>query len=100
MKKQKIIFSIILIEIMTATIKIDNIESKYMQLNIIEKVEQQVETIKERFEVQPEYELEVVNEYILGRNCHVQYFNYRWCWLHWKPHCTRTLKSGISGYCI
>lgn len=63
MKKQMIIFSIILIEIMTATIKIDSIDSKYIQLNIIE---QQVETIKERFEVQPEYELEVVNEYILA----------------------------------
>lgn len=63
MKKQMIIFSIILIEMMTATIKIDSIDSKYIQLNIIE---QQVETIKERFEVQPEYELEVVNEYILA----------------------------------
>ena len=61
MKKQMIIFSIILIEIMTATIKIDSIDSKYIQLNIIE---QQIETIKERFEVQPEYELEIVDEYI------------------------------------
>jgi hypothetical protein len=63
MKKQMIIFSIILIEIMTATIKIDSIDSKYIQLNIIE---QQIETIKERFEVQPEYELEIVDEYILA----------------------------------
>lgn len=63
MKKQMIIFSIILIEIMTATIKIDSIDSKYIQLNIIE---QQVEKVIERFEVQPEYELEVVNEYILA----------------------------------
>lgn len=63
MKKQMIIFSIILIEIMTATIKIDSIDSKYIQLNIIE---QQIEKIAERFEVQPEYELEIVNEYILA----------------------------------
>lgn len=63
MKKQMIIFSIILIEIMTATIKIDSIDSKYIQLNIIE---QQIEEVMERFEVQPEYELEVVNEYILA----------------------------------
>ena len=63
MKKQMIIFSIILIEIMTATIKIDSIDSKYIQLNIIE---QQIEKIVERFEVQPEYELEIVNEYILA----------------------------------
>lgn len=63
MKKQMIIFSIILIEIMTATIKIDSIDSKYIQLNIIE---QQIEKVAERFEVQPEYELEVVNEYILA----------------------------------
>ena len=63
MKKQMIIFSIILIEIMTATIKIDSIDSKYIQLNIIE---QQVEEVIERFEVQPEYELEIVNEYILA----------------------------------
>jgi hypothetical protein len=63
MKKQMIIFSIILIEMMTATIKIDSIDSKYIQLNIIE---QQIETIKERFEVQPEYELEIVDEYILA----------------------------------
>jgi hypothetical protein len=63
MKKQMIIFSIILIELMTATIKIDSIDSKYIQLNIIE---QQIETIKERFEVQPEYELEIVDEYILA----------------------------------
>ena len=63
MKKQMIIFSIILIEIMTATIKIDSIDSKYIQLNIIE---QQIEKITERFEVQPEYELEIVNEYILA----------------------------------
>ena len=62
MKKQMIIFSIILIEIMTATIKIDSIDSKYIQLNIIE---QQIEKVAERFEVQPEYELEIVNEYIL-----------------------------------
>lgn len=66
MKKQKIIFSIILIEIMTATIKIDNVDSKYMQFNIIDKVEQQVEEVIERFEVQPEYELEIVDEYILA----------------------------------
>lgn len=66
MKKQKIIFSIILIEIMTATIKIDNVDSKYIQFNIIDKVEQQVEEIKEKFEVQPEYELEIVDEYILA----------------------------------
>ena len=63
MKKQMIIFSIILIEIMTATIRIDSIDSKYIQLNIIE---QQIEKITERFEVQPEYELEIVNEYILA----------------------------------
>lgn len=63
MKKQMIIFSIILIEMMTATIKIDSIDSKYIQLNIIE---QQIEKIAERFEVQPEYELEIVNEYILA----------------------------------
>ena len=63
MKKQMIIFSIILIEIMTATIKIDSIDSKYIQLNIIE---QQIEKVAERFEVQPEYELEIVNEYILA----------------------------------
>ena len=63
MKKQMIIFSIILIEIMTATIKIDSIDSKYIQLNIIE---QQVEEVIERFEVQPEYELEIVDEYILA----------------------------------
>lgn len=63
MKKQMIIFSIILIEIMTATIKIDSIDSKYIQLNIIE---QQIEKIAEKFEVQPEYELEIVNEYILA----------------------------------
>lgn len=63
MKKQMIIFSIILIEIMTATIKIDNIDSKHIQLNIIE---QQIEEVIERFEVQPEYELEIVNEYILA----------------------------------
>jgi hypothetical protein len=63
MKKQMIILSIILIEMMTATIKIDSIDSKYIQLNIIE---QQVEEVIERFEVQPEYELEVVNEYILA----------------------------------
>lgn len=63
MKKQMIIFSIILIEIMTATIKIDSIDSKYIQLNIIE---QQIEEVIERFEVQPEYELEIVNEYILA----------------------------------
>jgi hypothetical protein len=63
MKKQMIIFSIILIEMMTATIKIDSIDSKYVQLNIIE---QQVEKVIERFEVQPEYELEIVDEYILA----------------------------------
>lgn len=63
MKKQMIIFSIIFIEIMTATIKIDSIDSKYIQLNIIE---QQIEEVVERFEVQPEYELEIVNEYILA----------------------------------
>lgn len=63
MKKQMIIFSIIFIEIMTATIKIDSIDSKYIQLNIIE---QQIEEIIEKFEVQPEYELEIVNEYILA----------------------------------
>lgn len=63
MKKQMIIFSIIFIEIMTATIKIDNVDSKYIQLNIIE---QQIEEVMERFEVQPEYELEIVNEYILA----------------------------------
>lgn len=63
MKKQMIIFSIILIEIMTATIKIDSIDSKYIQLNIIE---QQIEEVIERFEVQPEYELEIVNEYVLA----------------------------------
>ena len=63
MKKQMIIFSIILIEIMTATIKIDSIDSKYIQLNIIE---QQIEKVAERYEVQPEYELEIVNEYILA----------------------------------
>lgn len=63
MKKQMIIFSIILIEIMTATIKIDSIDSKYIQLNIIE---QQIEEIIEKFEVQPEYELEIVDEYILA----------------------------------
>lgn len=63
MKKQMIIFSIILIEIMTATIKIDSIDSKHIQLNIIE---QQVEEVIERFEVQPEYELEIVDEYILA----------------------------------
>lgn len=63
MKKQMIIFSIILIEIMTATIKIDSVDSKYIQLNIIE---QQIEEVVERFEVQPEYELEIVNEYILA----------------------------------
>lgn len=63
MKKQMIIFSIIFIEIMTATIKIDNIDGKYIQLNIIE---QQIEEVIERFEVQPEYELEIVNEYILA----------------------------------
>ena len=63
MKKQMIIFSIILIDIMTATIKIDNIDSKHIQLNIIE---QQIEEVIERFEVQPEYELEIVNEYILA----------------------------------
>lgn len=63
MKKQMIIFSIILIEIMTATIKIDSIDSKYIQLNIIE---QQIEKVAERFEVQPEYELEIVDEYILA----------------------------------
>jgi hypothetical protein len=63
MKKQMIIFLIILIEIMTATIKIDSIDSKHIQLNIIE---QQVEEVIERFEVQPEYELEIVNEYILA----------------------------------
>ena len=66
MKKQKIIFSIILIEIMTATIKIDNVDSKYIQFNIIDKVEQQVEEVIERFEVQSEYELEIVDEYILA----------------------------------
>ena len=49
MKKQKIIFSIILIEIMTATIKIDNIESKYMQLNIIEKELKDYETLQDDF---------------------------------------------------
>ena len=63
MKKQMIIFSIILIEMMTATIKIDNVDSKYIQLNIIE---QQIEEAIERFEVQPEYELEIVDEYILA----------------------------------
>ena len=63
MKKQMIIFSIIFIEIMTATIKIDSIDSKYIQFNIIE---QQIEEVIERFEVQPEYELEIVNEYILA----------------------------------
>ena len=63
MEKQMIIFSIILIEIMTATIKIDSIDSKHIQLNIIE---QQVEEVIERFEVQPEYELEIVDEYILA----------------------------------
>ena len=63
MKKQMIIFSIIFIEIMTATIKIDNVDSKYIQLNIIE---QQIEEAIERFEVQPEYELEIVDEYILA----------------------------------
>jgi hypothetical protein len=63
MKKQMIIFSIILIEIMTATIKIDSIDSKHIQLNIIE---QQIEEVIERFEVQPEYELEIVDEYILA----------------------------------
>ena len=63
MKKQMIVFSIIFIEIMTATIKIDSIDSKYIQLNIIE---QQIEKVMEKFEVQPEYELEVVNEYILA----------------------------------
>lgn len=63
MKKQMIIFSIIFIEIMTATIKIDNVDSKYIQLNIIE---QQIEEVIERFEVQPEYELEIVDEYILA----------------------------------
>ena len=63
MKKQMIIFSIILIEMMTATIKIDSIDSKYVQLNIIE---QQIEEVIEKFEVQPEYELEIVDEYILA----------------------------------
>jgi hypothetical protein len=63
MKKQMIIFSIILIEMMTATIKIDSIDSKHIQLNIIE---QQIEEVIERFEVQPEYELEIVDEYILA----------------------------------
>ena len=63
MKKQMIVFSIIFIEIMTATIKIDSVDSKYIQLNIIE---QQIEEVMERFEVQPEYELEVVNKYILA----------------------------------
>lgn len=63
MKKQMIIFSIILIEIMTATIKIDSIDSKYIQLNIIE---QQIEKVAEKFKVQPEYELEIVDEYILA----------------------------------
>ena len=63
MKKQMIIFSIILIEIMTATIKIDSIDSKHIQLNIIE---QQIEEVIEKFEVQPEYELEIVDEYILA----------------------------------
>ena len=63
MKKQMIIFLIIFIEIMTATIKIDNIDGKYIQLNIIE---QQIEEVIERFEVQPEYELEIVDEYILA----------------------------------
>lgn len=62
MKKRMIIFSIILI-IITATIKIDNIDSKHIQLNIIE---QQIEEVVERFEAQPEYELEIVNEYILA----------------------------------
>lgn len=63
MKKQMIIFSIILIELMTATIKIDSIDSKYIQLNIIE---QQIEEIAEKFKVQPEYELEIIDEYILA----------------------------------
>ena len=66
MKKQMIIFSIILVEVMTATIKIDNIDRKYVQLNIIEKVEQQVEEIANKFEPQPEYQLEIVDEYILA----------------------------------
>lgn len=66
MKKQKIIFLIILIEIMTATIKIDNIDSKYIHLNIIDKVEGKIEVVVDRFKTQPEYELEIVDEYILA----------------------------------
>jgi hypothetical protein len=66
MKKQKIVFLMILIEIMTATIKIDNIDSKYMHLNIIDKVEEKIEVVVDRFKTQPEYELEIVDEYILA----------------------------------
>lgn len=66
MKKQKIVFLIILIEIMTATIRIDNIDSKYMHLNIIDKVEEKIEVVVDRFKTQPEYELEIVDEYILA----------------------------------
>lgn len=66
MKKQKIIFLIILIEIMTATIKIDNIDSKYIHLNIIDKVEEKIEVVVDRFKTQPKYELEIVDEYILA----------------------------------
>lgn len=66
MKKLKIVFLIILIEIMTATIKIDNIDSKYIHLNIIDKVEEKIEVVVDRFKTQPEYELEIVDEYILA----------------------------------
>ena len=66
MKKQKIVFLIILIEIMTATIKIDSIDSKYIHLNIIDKVEEKIEVVVDRFKTQPEYELEIVDEYILA----------------------------------
>lgn len=66
MKKQKIVFLMILIEIMTATIKIDDVDSKYMHLNIIDKVEEKIEVVVDRFKTQPEYELEIVDEYILA----------------------------------
>ena len=64
MKKHKIILAIILVEMIAATVTIDNIDKKYTQPSIIHKIEKHIEDVADNFEVQEEYELEIVNEYV------------------------------------
>ena len=64
MKKHKIVLAIILIEIIMATVTVDNIDKKYTQPSIINKIEEHIEDVADNFEVQEEYELEIVDEYV------------------------------------